>query len=91
MLEYLAHDTTPPDEHKERVTAAKAYLKWQNGELLIKKGDNWLRIPSIAQRSELIEERHVLLAHAGSIRTADSLKDQFYWNNMYEMAGEVID
>ena len=75
----------------ERINAAKRYLKWEDEQLYILKDDKWLQIPSIAQRKELVEERHVLLAHAGSIRTADSLKREFYWNNMYKTAAAVID
>lgn len=42
----------------------------------------WVDVPPVAVRSEVIEERHILLRHAGVSKLLASLRQDYYWNRM---------
>jgi len=63
----------------QRVLKASEWLKWENDALYILKKGSWLMVPAVATRIETIEERHVLLRHAGINKLLASLKGEYWW------------
>ena len=73
-----------------RVQKAGSFLKWQDDSLCLLKQDVWLLVPPVAVRREVIEERHVLLRHAGVNKLLASLRGEFWWSSMAEDVGIVV-
>ena len=51
----------------------------------MKKNDAWLLVLPVAVRKEVIEERHVLLKHAGVNKIIASLRSEFGWSTSVKM------
>ena len=90
LLDYLEKGTPPSEEEYERIIRASTFLKFEDGILWICRDGKWLMVPTIAQRRELVEERHYLLRHAGAHAIVQSLRGQYYWVNMRDTAVKVI-
>jgi Integrase zinc binding domain len=72
------------------VEGAARFLRWGPDTLQIKRGDDWVDIPPVAVRSEIVEERHILLRHAGVSKLMASLRNDFYWSHMLEDVTKVV-
>lgn len=91
LIDFLAKGTVPDSESEERrCREAAKFLKWDEDALYINKHDEWLQVPAVAVRQELIEERHVLLRHAGVNKLMGSLKLEFWWNGMIDDISRVV-
>jgi len=51
---------------------------------------DWLVVPAIAQRDEVIEERHVLLRHAGVSKLLSSLRADYWWKHLLDDIGRIV-
>ena len=47
-------------------------------------------VPAVAARKEVIQERHILLRHAGVNKLIASLKQEFWWNSMVDDVSAVV-
>ena len=68
LLDYLELGQLPDDASaQKRVQYAASFYRYSTGRgLEIRCNGDWLRVPSPMEWRELIEERHVLLHHAGT-------------------------
>lgn len=58
--------------------------------MYILKRNVWLMVPAVATRVETIEERHVLLRHAGVNKLLASLKGEYWWPSMQDDISCVV-
>ena len=91
LIDYLADGVEPAAEKdRGRCREAARFLKWENGALWILRQQEWLMIPAVAARKEVIQERHILLRHAGVNKLVSSLKQEFWWNSMVDDVAAVV-
>lgn len=91
LVEYLRVGTLPAeDSDRDRVVAAAKFLRWGPDTLQIKTKYDWVDVPPVAVRLEIVEERHILLRHAGVSKLMPSLKGDFYWHGMLEDVTTVL-
>ena len=47
-------------------------------------------VPAVAARVETVEERHVLLRHAGVNKLLASLRNEYWWQGMPDDVSKVV-
>ena len=77
LLDYLQHGLHPQDTKRlAAVQRAAQFLRYSAaGGLEICRQGSWLKVPSVTERKEIVEERHVLMKHAGAHAIVESLKN----------------
>lgn len=77
-------------EAAARVQKASSFLKWLDDSLFMMRRGNWVLVPPVAVRREAVEERHVLLKHAGINKLVSSLRSEYWWNTLMEDVTTVV-